>query len=225
MKTEIIGSEAFQSLKVTLSPGEQFVSEAGKMTRMSTSITNEVETVNKSGGLLGGLKRMLGGEAFFFSRYTANSEGEVVLSPTLPGNVGLQHLDGNVGWYCAGGSYMASGPEIKTEPRWQGMKGMFTGESMVFVHATGIGPLVLDAFGKVEVEEVDGTFIVDTGHVVAFEDTLEYTISKAGGSWFSSMLAGEGFVIKFSGRGKVMMQSHNMKEFGAILGPKLPARG
>lgn len=225
MKTEIIGSEAFQSLKVTLSPGEQFVSEAGKMTRMSTTITNEVDTVKKSGGLLGGLKRMLGGEAFFFSRYTANDEGEVVLSPTLPGNVGLQHLDGKVGWYCAGGSYMASGPEIKTEPKWQGMKGMFTGESMVFVHATGIGPLVLDAFGKVEVEEVDGTFIIDTGHLVAFEDTLEYTISKAGGSWISSMLAGEGFVIKFSGRGKVMMQSHNMKEFGAILGPKLPARG
>lgn len=224
MKTEIIGSQAFQSMKVTLSAGEQFVSEAGKMVRMSSSISNEVESVKKSGGLLGGLKRMLGGEAFFFSRYTANSEGEVVLAPTLPGNVGFQELDGTKGWYCSGGSYMASGPEIKTEPKWQGMKGLFSGESLVFVHATGIGPLVLDAFGTVEEETVDGTFTVDTGHVVAFEDTLEYTISKAGGSWFNSWLAGEGFVIRFSGRGKVLIQSHNMKEFGAILGPKLPPR-
>lgn len=224
MQTEVIGKKAFQSLRVSLKSGEQFVSEAGKMTRMSTSIRNEVEAVGKSGGFFGGLKRMLGGESFFFSRYTAQGDGEVILSPTLPGNVGLQHLDGTRGWYCAGGSYMASGPEIKTEPKWQGMKGFFTGESIVFVHATGIGPLVLDAFGMVETMEVDGTFTVDTGHVVAFEDSLEYAISKAGGSWWNSMLAGEGFVIKFSGRGRVMIQSHNMKEFGAVLGPKLPPR-
>jgi len=224
MNTEIIGSAAFQSIKVTLEAGEQFVSEAGKMVRMSTSVTNEVESVKKSGGLLGGLKRMLGGEAFFFSRYTANDKGEVVLAPTLPGNVGFRELDGSCGWYCAGGSYLGSGPEIKTEPKWQGMKGFFTGESLVFVHATGIGPLILDAFGMVEEEEVDGSFTVDTGHVVAFEDRLDYTISKAGGSWFNSMLAGEGFVIRFSGKGKVLVQSHNMKEFGAIVGPKLPPR-
>ena len=224
MKTEIIGSQAFQSLKVTLEPGEQFVSEAGKMVRMSTSVSNEVESVKKSGGIMGGLKRMFGGEAFFFSRYEAKAQGEVVLAPTLPGNVGFQNLDGTCGWYCAGGSYMASGPEIKTEPKWQGMKGFFTGESLVFIHATGIGALVLDAFGTVEEEMVDGTYTVDTGHVVAFEDTLEYEISKAGGSWWNSFLAGEGFVIKFKGKGKVLIQSHNMKEFGAILGPKLPPR-
>lgn len=224
METEILGSNAFQTIKVSLKAGEQFVSEAGKMVRMSTSISNEVESVKKSGGLLGGLKRMLGGESFFFSRYTANSDGEVVLAPTLPGNVGFQELTGACGWYCSGGSYMGSGPEIKTEPKWQGMKGLFSGESMVFVHATGIGPLVMDAFGTVTEEEVDGSFIVDTGHLVAFEDTLEYTISKAGGSWFNSWLAGEGFVIRFSGKGKVLVQSHNMKEFGAVLGPKLPQR-
>lgn len=224
MDTEIIGSAAFQSIKVHLKAGEQFVSEAGKMVRMSTCITNEVETVKRSGGIVGGLKRMLGGESFFFSRYTAQSDGEVVLAPTLPGNVGFQHLDGTCGWYCAGGSYLGSGPEIKTEPKWQGMKGFFSGESLVFVHATGIGPLVMDAFGTVTIEEVDGTFTVDTGHLVAFEDTLQYEISKAGGSWFNSWLAGEGFVIRFTGRGKVLVQSHNMKEFGAILGPKLPPR-
>lgn len=223
MKTEIIGSNAFQTAKVTLAAGESFVSEAGKMVRMSTSIESEVKSVAKSGGMLSGLKRMLGGESFFFSHYTAISAGEVVLAPTLPGNVGFQQLSGT-GWYCAGGSYMASGPEMKTEPKWQGMKGLFSGENLVFVHVTGMGELLLDAFGMVTEEMVDGTFTVDTGHLVAFEDTLEYTISKAGGSWFNSWLAGEGFVIKFKGRGKVLVQSHNMKEFGGVLGPKLPKR-
>ncbi len=224
MKTEIIGHNAFQAVRVELGAGERFVSEAGKMVRMSTTIESEVQSVAKTGGLMSGLKRMLGGESFFFSHYTARAAGEVVLAPTLPGNVGFQEMDGRRGWYCAGGSYMASGPEIKTEPKWQGIKGLFSGESLVFVHATGIGPLVLDAFGMVREEQVDGTFTVDTGHLVAFEDSLQYTISKAGGSWFTSFLAGEGFVIRFSGQGKVLVQSHNMKEFGAVLGPKLPPR-
>ncbi len=119
---------------------------------------------------------------------------------------------------------MASGPEIKTEPKWQGVKGLLSGESLVFVHATGIGPLVCDAFGMVTEELVDGSFTVDTGHLIAFEDTLQYSISKAGGSWINSILAGEGLVIRFTGRGKVLVQSHNMKEFGSVLGPKLPPR-
>lgn len=194
------------------------------MVRMSATIDSEVQSVAKSGGMLGGLKRAIGGESFFFSHYTARSDGEVILAPTLPGNVGLQNLDGRSGWFCAGGSYLGSGPEIKTEPQWQGIKGLLSGESLVFVHATGIGPLILDAFGSVREELVDGSFTVDTGHLVAFEDTLQYTISKAGGSWWTSFLAGEGFVIRFSGRGRVMVQSHNMKEFGSLLGPKLPPR-
>jgi uncharacterized protein (TIGR00266 family) len=224
MKTEVIGHSAFQSVRVLLDAGESFVSEAGKMVRMSATIDSEVQSVARSGGFVGGLKRMIGGESFFFSHYTARAAGEVVLAPTLPGNVGLQQLDGQCGWYCAGGSYLASGPEIKTEPRWQGFKGLFSGESLVFVHVTGIGPLILDAFGMVRQELVSGSFTVDTGHLVAFEDTLEYTISKAGGSWLTSFLAGEGFVIRFSGQGRVLVQSHNMKEFGSEIGPKLPPR-
>jgi uncharacterized protein (TIGR00266 family) len=220
----VIGHSAFQSVRVLLDAGESFVSEAGKMVRMSATIDSEVQSVARSGGFVGGLKRMIGGESFFFSHYTARAAGEVVLAPTLPGNVGLQQLDGQCGWYCAGGSYLASGPEIKTEPRWQGFKGLFSGESLVFVHVTGIGPLILDAFGMVRQELVSGSFTVDTGHLVAFEDTLEYTISKAGGSWLTSFLAGEGFVIRFSGQGRVLVQSHNMKEFGSEIGPKLPPR-
>ncbi len=224
MKTEIIGHHAFQSLKVTLEQGEHFVSEAGKMVRMSAEIDVDVTTKKGSGGIFGGLKRLLGGDSFFFSTYTAQANDvEVVLAPTLPGNVGLVDLDGP-GWYCAGGSYMASGPNVTTDTKFQGLKGAFSGESLVFVHATGSGPLVLDAFGAIWTEEVNGTFTIDTGHVVAFEDSLDYEISKVGGSWLTTFLAGEGFVLNFRGTGKVMVQSHNRNEFGRSLGPMLPPR-
>jgi uncharacterized protein (AIM24 family) len=71
---------------------------------------------------------------------------------------------------------------------------------------------------------VEDALTVDTGHVVAFENTLSYTLSKAGGSWIQSFLAGEGIVMQFTGRGRVMTQSHNPQEFGKRLGPRLPPR-
>ena len=72
--------------------------------------------------------------------------------------------------------------------------------------------------------EVDGDYIVDTGHIVAFDETLDFTITKAGKSWISSMLGGEGLVCKFKGKGTVWCQSHNETSFGQVVGPKLRAR-
>ena len=66
--------------------------------------------------------------------------------------------------------------------------------------------------------------MVDTGHVVAFEDTLEFTVGRAGGSWIQSFLSSEGLVMNFTGRGKIYVQSHNPNEFGKTLGGMLPPR-
>ena len=72
--------------------------------------------------------------------------------------------------------------------------------------------------------DVDGEYIVDSGHIVAFEESLDFTITKAGSSWLHSILGGEGLVCKFRGRGRVWMQSHNPSSFGKHLGPKLKPR-
>ena len=92
-----------------------------------------------------------------------------------------------------------------------------------FVEASGAGPLLVSAFGRLVENQVDGELTVDTGHVVAFESGLQYQVTKAGKSWFQSWLAGEGLVMKFSGQGRLLTQSHNPTEFGASLGPLLPA--
>jgi len=72
--------------------------------------------------------------------------------------------------------------------------------------------------------QVDGAYTVDTGHIVAFEDTLGFSIGKSAGSWLGSFLGGEGLVCKFKGRGKLYCQSHNPPSFGKLLGPLLKAR-
>lgn len=228
MHVELMGQGAFQHVKVTLNPGESFTSEAGKMIRMTANVDTDVTTKSKGkGGLLGGLKRMFGGDSLFFSTYTITdgSPGEVFLAPDLVGECAVIEMGAEDTWMCAGGSYMASGPDIGTEPKFQGMKGMFSGESLFFLEVTGHGPCLVNAFGCIRKIEVDGDYIVDSGQVVAFQTSLDYEITKAGSSWIQSFFSGEGVVMKFKGRGTLYVQSHNPSEFGGVLGPLLPERG
>ena len=217
---------AFSYALVQLQRGESFVSESGAMFRASGDIDIDVTTKSRGrGGILSGLKRLISGDNFFFSRYTADgSDGEVGLAPVLQGAVRAVELDGSEDWICAGGSYLGSDPELAVDTQFQGLKGMLSGESLFFLRVSGVGTLLVSAFGTLEEMDVDGELVVDTGHVVAFSSDLKYRATKAGGSWFHSWLAGEGVVLNFEGRGRVLVQSHNPREYGQDIGKRLPPR-
>ena len=103
---------------------------------------------------------------------------------------------------------------------------MFSGESLFWISMKGSVKLLMNSFGTIYSVDVDGDFIVDTGHIVAFQETLSFKISKAGKSWISSFLGGEGLVCRFSGKGKLYCQSHNPSAFGSAMTPHLrPRRG
>ena len=228
--SEYVVSErgSFGSVLVKIGPGETFISEAGAMFHASDNVDIDVATRNRSGsgGLMGGVRRMLAGESFFLSTYRTRdgAAGEVALAPTLVGEVAIIECRGGR-WLCAGGSFLGASQGIDLDTQFQGLRGMFSGESLSFVAASGVGELLVNAFGSVQAIEVDGKLTVDTGHVVAFQDTLDYSIDRIGGSWIQSFLASEGVVLNFSGRGVVYVQSHNPDEFGRRLGGAMPPRG
>jgi uncharacterized protein (TIGR00266 family) len=227
MHIDIHDNGAFGSALVHLGPGEQFVSEAGAMFRASDNVDIDVTTRSRSsGGIMSGIKRMIAGENFFFSRYSVvdDRDAEVGLAPNLQGQVKLIECDGKANWVCAGGSYLGSGIDLNIDTQFQGLRGVLSGESLSFLNVEGAGPLLVNAFGTITELEVQGGLTIDTGHVVAFEDSLEYSVGKAGGSWVSSFLTSEGIVLHFSGYGRVLVQSHNPDEFGSTLGPMLPER-
>lgn len=227
MRTKVSGPTAFNYLQVFLDPGESFVSESGAMVRMTAGVSLDITTRSKGrGGILASLGRLAAGDTFFMANYRAGAApGEVVIAPTHLGSVHVIHMDGAHTWQCAGSSYLASGPDVGLETRWQGLKrGFLSGEGLFYIKCTGTGMLALNAFGCIEEIPVNGDYVVDTGHVVAFEDSLTYDITKAGGSWLQSFFAGEGFVMQFKGTGRLLVQSHNPQEFGAAVGPSLPPR-
>ena len=89
MDITIAEKGAFSWALVKLQPGEQFVSEAGALFRASPTIDIDVTTRSgRSGGLLGGLRRTLASESFFFSTHVCRGGqgGEIglVLNRPLP---------------------------------------------------------------------------------------------------------------------------------------------
>lgn len=211
--------------QIQLSEGESITAEAGSMIAMSSHLEISTTTHKRSsGGLLKAAKRLLGGESFFLNHYQChNSTGEIWLGTALAGDMLELDLDGNQ-LIVQGGSYMASSPEVDIDASWQGFKSLFSGERIFWLKVGGRGKVLLSSFGAVYPIEISGDYIVDTGHIVAFDETLDFEISKAGKSWLNSFLGGEGLVCKFHGRGTLWCQSHNPASFGQRLAPGLKTR-
>lgn len=226
MQVDIVHGPGNSAAKVLLQPGESCVSEGGAMIAMRGNFSIETKTSAKQRSIMSGIKRLVGGESFFQNYYTLtdSSEGEIFFSTALPGDMLSLDLSGGVGIIAQGGSFVVRSSEAQLDTAWQGVKSMFSGEGLFWLRLHGGGTVVLSSFGAIYPIDVNGEYIVDTGHIVAFEETLDFSISKAGKSWLSSFLGGEGFVCKFTGQGRLWCQSHNPPAFGKLLTPMLRAR-
>ncbi|MDG1454669.1 MAG: TIGR00266 family protein [Planctomycetota bacterium] len=228
MKFNILETGAFQSALVEFEHGEELFSESGAMVRASGNVEMDVSTRSRGkSGIMGGLKRMISGESFFVSTYKVGpgEKGEVGLAPVLPGEMKTISLDGSTTWVCSGRSFIAAGgDDVEMETRFQGFGNVFSGEGLFFLELSGVGDALVGGFGALHEIEVSGEFTLDTGHLIAYEKTLEYKISKAASSLTQSFLSGEGFVMKFEGHGKLIVQTHDVTGFGKRLGPLLPER-
>ncbi|NEO28624.1 MAG: TIGR00266 family protein [Kamptonema sp. SIO4C4] len=211
--------------QITLAAGEELVAQAGAMVAMSGFI-NASTTLRqgKGGGIMGGLKRMLARESLFLSVFRSpTDEGEVFLAPKLMGDLLVYPMQ-NQELVVQAGAYLANDSNVDIDLGFEGFKSFFSGEAIFWLRMTGQGPVLLTSFGGIYEIPVDGEYIVDTGHIVAFERSLDFSINKAGNSWLGAWLGGEGLICHFRGKGKVYCQTHNNSTFGYLVGSKLPPR-
>jgi uncharacterized protein (TIGR00266 family) len=210
---------------VNLGPGETVRAEASAMISMTRNVRVETQA-RATGGIFGGLKRaMLGGESFFTNTFTAvGGPGHVTLAPSLCGDMVVHDLRPGEDLFIQSTSYVAAPDTVRLDTKWQGMKGFLSGESLFFLHATGQGQVLVNAFGAIETIDLDGELIVDTGHLVAFTGGIAYRVTTASPGLIASYLSGEGFVLQVSGRGRLYLQTRNPSEYGSAVGRNLPAR-
>jgi uncharacterized protein (TIGR00266 family) len=221
MQHEILYRPTYSLLSIRLEAGEQLSAETGAMVSMSANV--QIETAMR-GGLFGALKRsVLGGESFFVNTFTAaGGPGEMTLAPSLPGDVAHQSLAGGA-FYLQSGAYLCGSASLQIDSSWGGARGFFGGPGLVLLKIGGAGDLFFSCYGALHpVTLAPGQeYVVDTGHLVAFEGGLQYTIRKAGG-WKSAILGGEGLVCHCVGPGRLYLQSRSEEAFLGWLIPRLP---
>lgn len=217
---------AYASLVLDLSANETVMVEASAMAAMDSSLKMKSKM---KGGLIKGVGRMLGGESLFINEFTAqDKKGELYISPGVPGDVKHYYLSSECSLMVQSSGFVACSPEVEIDTKFQGFKGFFSGESLFLIKATGNGDFWFSSYGAIIEIPVEDSYIVDTGYIVAFEDTLNYSVENIGGLSFKSLktgiFGGEGLVCRFSGKGRLWIQSHNITPLINFLNPFRPTK-
>ena len=210
MKYEILAKPSYALVEVALDSGEKIVGDSGAMTWMEGEIDTQTTT---RGGIFTGLKRkILSGESFFQNTYTAGpGGGKIGFAPGIPGDIVAHQLESEL--FLQKGAYLASMPGVNCDAKWDGLRGFFN-EGLFILRATGSGTMFFHSYGDIQELDIQGEYLVDNGYAVAWEPSLKYRLTRA--RRIRSFLFGDQILLRFSGSGKLWVQSrspHSLANF------------
>jgi uncharacterized protein (TIGR00266 family) len=204
---------AYGVARLALAPNEAVRAESGAMMAMSSGVQLAAKA---EGGVMKSLKRAaLGGESFFVSTYTAPPQGGWVdVAARLPGDITTYGISSTQALFVSKGSWIANEQTVEINTKWGGFKNMFGSEGGFILRAEGQGQIVFACYGALEVWTLSAgqTITVDSGHMVAYEESVQMTLRKATGGLVQTWKSGEGLVFDFQGPGKVWTQTRNPNE-------------
>ena len=215
----IIGDD-MQMVQVELDPGETVIAEAGAMNYMEPDIEFEARMGDGSeaesgliGKLFGAGKRALTGESVFMTHFSnrGSVKRHVAFAAPYPGKIipmDLGKMGGAI--LCQKDAFLcaASGTRVGIAFQRRLGAGFFGGEGFILQSLQGDGMVFVHASGTIVERHIQAeTLRVDTGCLVAFESTVDYSIERAG-NLKSMFFGGEGlFLATLGGHGRVWMQS------------------
>lgn len=202
-KYTITSSPDFALLNVEIPAQQSLKVEASAMASMDSHISMRTR-------VKGGLSRFLSRESIFINEFTAHGgRGRIQIAPGPAGDLSYHSITESGPIFLTGTSFVAATPDVTIDTKFQGIvKGFFSGESLFLMYCSGKGDLWFNTYGGLFTIDVEDEYIVDTGHIVAFTEGLDYSVSRIGG-YKSLFFSGEGFICRFKGKGKVWIQSRN----------------
>jgi uncharacterized protein (AIM24 family) len=237
---KIVGN-AMQMVVVQLEAGQTAYCEAGKFLWKTTNVSVETRLTKPVGNQPGAPaaagsfmkkaldvgKRVLAGESMAFQYYRAEGgNGLVTFAGMLPGELRALELDGSRGWYAEKDAFVAAEAGVDFDIAFSGLRtGMKGGEGFVLERFTGTGTVFVAGAGnfiELNPAKYGGKIQVDTGCVVAFEDTVTYGVERVGGlsaqTAMTALFGGEGLnLATLQGDGQVILQSMTIEGLAKAL--------
>jgi uncharacterized protein (TIGR00266 family) len=225
LKYEIEGHN-LQIARVHLEQGQEIYAEAGKMIYKSVNVDWQTKMTGQTIGdkILGAIKRKMMGESLLWTFFHANNgPGEVGFAGHYPGKIQVFELAAGQQIMVQRDAFLFAQSSVNVDialVRKLGA-GLLGGEGFILQKLTGPGAVFIHAGG----DHVDFTLQpgevlqAQTGHLVAFEPTVNYDIQMVG-SIRMAMFGGEGlFLATLTGPGRVMLQSMTLERLRHELSP------
>ena len=227
MNFELVGGAGFQLAKIHLGNGETAKIENGAMVYMQdVNLEGKLNSNKKGfGGFLSAMaKSLVSDESIFITQVTGTAaDGVVAIAPTVPGTIAKLEV-GARQYRLNDGAFFACDDSVNCKMQKQDLgQAFFGGSGGLFVMETeGQGDMLIAAYGDlVEVECTPAKPVtIDNEHVVAWDASLSYSIEVASGSF--GFTTGEGLVNRFTGSGKILIQTRNINALADAVKPFLP---
>ena len=237
---KLVGN-AMQMAVCQLAEGQTVYCEAGKFLWKTTNVGVETRLSRPTGAAAGAAaaaggflakaldvgKRVLAGESLAFQYYSAyGGTGLVSFAGVLPGEMRALELDGARGWYAEKDAFVAAEASVNFDIAFSGLRsGIKGGEGFVLEKFTGSGTVLIAGAGnfiELNPAKYGGKIQVDTGCVVAFEDTVRYGVERVGQlnvqTAMTAMFGGEGLnLTTLEGDGQVILQSMTIEGLAKAL--------
>ena len=220
-----IQGDNLQIARVRLKPGQEVYAEAGKMVYKTANVQwdTRMSGVTLGDKLLGALRRTLTGESLFLTYFRADTAGEVGFAGNYPGRIQVFDLKAGQSILAQRDAFLFAQPMVTLTIALVKKlgAGFFGGEGFILEKLTGPGSVFIHAGGDfVEFDLQTGqTLQVDTGCIVAFDESVDYDIQFVGGIK-TAIFGGEGFFLAtLTGPGRVVIQSMTLQKMRRELAP------
>jgi uncharacterized protein (TIGR00266 family) len=223
MKWEITSEAAFPLLKFSLEHGENVKAQAGAMVAMSQGMALEGRA---DGGVARAIGRMFSGESFFLQHVTAEDRaGWVLFASPVPGEITNIEITPGHELAVQKNGFLAGTTGVDVSTRSQGLvQGLLGGGGFFVVNLSGHGTAFLHTYGGIHPIDLAAgeEVLVDNGHLIAWDGHMQYDITRGASSWMSAVTSGAGLACRFTGPGRIWVQTRNPWGLGAWIYPYLP---
>jgi uncharacterized protein (TIGR00266 family) len=226
-----IHGDNLQVARVRMKAGQEVYAEAGKMLYKTPSVQWETKMQGDSIGqkIWGAVKRKLMGESLFMTYFRAMTDGEVGFAGSYPGRIQAFDLSPGQNILVQRDSFLFAQTTVQLNIAFVKKlgAGFFGGEGFILEKLTGPGSVFIHAGGDfIEFNLQSGEMLqVDTGCIVAFDDSVNYDIQFVGGIR-RAIFGGEGlFLATLTGPGRVIVQSMTLEKMRRELAPGSTGQG
>ncbi|MDA8039749.1 MAG: AIM24 family protein [Actinomycetota bacterium] len=216
-------------LEMILEPGESLISNHGELSWMTANMQMTQTTQagqGGGGGLMAGLKRMVGGGSLFLTHYEASgSQGMIAFAAKMPGHIFPLEVGSPGGYLVHRHGWMCGTPGIVPSIGFQqGLGGaLFGGEGFILQKLEGQGTAWVELSGEVTSYDLAAgqSLLVHPGHVGVFEDTVSFQVTRIQGIVNRYFGADGHWLVVLTGPGKIWLQSMPLPILAASLRPFL----